>query len=236
MSLVDQKICAWGGPFAATTLGIGLLMAGFVPPPAPTLSAEEIAAVYQGNALLIRLGMIISLFGIAGYAALVCVVSVQMRRIKASSLLPVYLQLGAGSIGVLTVMFPTMLFAIAAFRPEREPALTQLLNDVAWLLIIPAFPTFIAQFCGVAFGVFQDKSSVPVYPRWVGFFNLWVAVLFVPGGFAYLFQTGPFAWNGILAFWVAAGAFFLWLNVMTPMTLKAISNQKREPLGQPAFA
>lgn len=79
--------------------------------------------------------------------------------------LPPILQLGAGSIGVLTVMFPIMIFAITAFRPERDPQLTQLLNDAGWLIIIPAFPTFIAQFADIAFGTLQDKSAIPVFLR-----------------------------------------------------------------------
>jgi hypothetical protein len=225
--MLDQKVCAWGGPFSAACIGIGLLMAGFVPPPSPNLPAEEVAAFYQENAGMIRAGMIIGLVGIAGFAALVGVISAQLRRTVSRSRLAADLQLGAGSIGVLTVMFPLMIFAITAFRPERDPELTQLLNDIGWLIIIPAFPTFVAQFFAIAMGVLQDRGPEPVFPRWVAFFNLWVGLLFLPGGLAYLFRTGPFAWDGLLAFWVAAGAFFVWLILMTPLLLRAIRNEER---------
>ena len=225
MNVLDQKICAWGGPFCAVCLGAGLLMAGFVPPPSPTLTADQIAALYQADSVLIRTGMLLALTGIAGYIALVAAISVQMRRMRGISRLPTYLQLGAGSIGVLTVMFPLMVFAAAAFRPERSPQLTQMLNDLGWLLITPAFPTFIAQFLAIAFGTLQDTSSKPVLPRWAAYFNVWIAVLFVPGGFAYFFRTGPFAWNGLLAFWIAAGAFFVWILVMTRLTLLSINEE-----------
>ena len=227
MKFIDQKICAWGGPFCATFLGFGLLVSGFVPPPSPNLSANEIAAIYQANPNMIRLGMVLGLFGIAGYCALVGAVSVQLHRMQGISRLAPYLQLGAGSIGVLTVMFPIMIFGVAAFRPERDPQMTQMLNDLGWLIIIPAFPTFLAQFGAIAFGILQDKSPKPVFPRWAAYFNVWVGVLFVPGGFAYFFRTGPFAWNGLLAFWVAASAFFAWLVVMTPLLLKAISDEEQ---------
>lgn len=229
MQIFDQKICAWGGPFCAAFLGIGLLLAGFVPPPSPGLDAAAIAAIYQSDATMIRAGMILGLVGIAGYAALVGAISAQLRRMRGISRLAPDLQLGAGSIGVLTVMFPVMIFAITAFRPERDPALTQMLNDVGWLIIIPAFPTFIAQFGAIAFGIFGDTSVRPVYPRWAAFFNLWVGVLFLPGGFAYFFRSGPFAWNGLLAFWVAAGAFFVWLLVMCWLTLRAIADEAAPP-------
>lgn len=223
MSRIDQKICAWGGPFCAATNGAGLIMAGFLPPPSPSLSATEIAALYTANAPWIRAGMILTLLGIVGFCSMIAVVSTQMRRMLLDNRLPVYMQLGAGSIGVLTVMFPTMIFAIAAFRPERDPALTQLLNDLGWLIIIPAFPTFLAQYGAIAMGILADRRPVPVYPRWVAYLNIWIALLFVPGAFAFIFKHGPFAWNGILSFWVAASAFFTWLVVMTPLTIKAIN-------------
>lgn len=227
MKFYDQKISAWGGPFCAAFFGSGLLLAGFVPPPSPSLSAAEIAEIYQANFSLIRVGMVLSLTGIAGFVSLVAAISVQMRRMQGISRLPTYLQLGGGSIGVLTVMFPIMVFAITAFRPERDAQLTQLLNDIGWLLIIPAFPTFIAQFLAIAAGVFQDSGARPVFPRWAAYFNVWIAVLFTPGAFSYFFRTGPFAWNGLFAFWVAAGAFFVWLMVMTWLTLRAIDAEAR---------
>lgn len=226
MTAMDQKVCAWGGPAGAACIGVGLLLAGFVPPPSATLEALEVASLYRENAGMIRLGMVIGLLGIAGYAMLVAAISTQMRRQQLPSQLPVYLQLGAGSIGVLTVMFPLMIFAVAAFRPERDPQLIQLLNDLGWLIIIPAFPTFIAQYLGIAFGIFQDRSPSPPFPRWLGYFNLWVMVLFMPGGAAYFFRTGPFAWDGILAFWLAASAFFAWLLVMCWQLLRAINAQE----------
>ena len=225
MNFLDQKMCAWGGPFCAAFLGVGLLMAGFVPPPSPELTPREIAEIYLTNANMSRAGMLLGLVGIAGYVALVGAISAQMRRMQGISRLPPDLQLGAGAIGVLTVMFPVMIFAVAAFRPERDPQMTQMLNDLGWLVIIPAFPTFLAQFMAIAFGTLQDKSPRPVFPRWAAYFNVWVGVLFVPGGFAYFFRSGPFAWNGLLAFWVAAGAFFVWLLVMSWLLLKAINDE-----------
>ena len=227
ITAVEQKISAWGGPFCAILFGAGLFVAGFIPPPSPQLSAGEIAAFYQTNSVAIRLGMSLGLLGMAGYIAFVAAVSAQMRRIQGVSPLPVLLQLGAGSIGVLTVMFPIMIFAITAFRPERKPELTQLLNDTGWLIIIPAFPTFLAQFLAIAFGTLQDESPQPVFPRWAAYFNLWVGLLFMPGVLAFFVRTGPFAWNVLISFWVAAAAFFAWLVVMTLLTLRAIDADPR---------
>lgn len=228
MNRIDQKICAWGGVFCSALFGAGLLIAGFIPPPSPDLPAQAVAAIYREHGLAIRLGMILGLFGMAGWCAFVGVLSAQMRRMRTGSDLPALLQLGSGSIGVLTVMLPIMVFAAAAFRPERDPALTQLLNDLGWLIIIPAYPTFIAQFGAIALGTLLDRSPKPVFPRWSAYFNLWVMLLFLPGGFAYFFRSGPLAWNGLFDFWLAAGAFFAWLVVMTPLVLRAIDEDPAE--------
>jgi heme/copper-type cytochrome/quinol oxidase subunit 3 len=61
MNVLDQKICAWGGPFCAVCLGAGLVLAGFVPPPSPTLTADQIAALYQADSIMIRTGMLLGL-------------------------------------------------------------------------------------------------------------------------------------------------------------------------------
>ena len=227
MRSIDQKIAAWGGPFCAAFLGTGLVVANFLPPPSPDLAATEIAVFYQHNSVVIRIGMLLGLIGIAGYAAMVGAITAQMRRMQGISRMPPELQLGAGSIGVLTVMFPLMIFAIAAFRPERDAQMTQMLNDLGWLIIIPAFPTFIAQMLAISAGIFQDQSAQPVFPRWAAYFNAWVCVLFVPAGFAYFFRAGPFAWNGLISFWLAATAFFVWLLVMAWLLLRAINNESR---------
>lgn len=225
MNFIDQKICVWGGPWCALFFGAGLLLAGFVPPPSPTLSADEVAAIYQSHPNQIRSGIVLCLVGIAGYAAFIGPISVQLRRIQGTSRLPAYVQLSTGAIGVLTVMFPMMVLGAVAFRPDRDPQLTQMLHETGWLLIIAAFPTFLAQFGSIAIGILQDKNEKPVFPRWVAYFNVWVGLLFIPGGFAFFFYSGPFAYDGLLAFWIAASAFFAWLVVMTPVLLRAIGSE-----------
>ena len=88
MNTAWQKIFACGGPFCAVMFGGGLFLMGFVPPPVPTLSPEEIAAVFQRDYLSIRIGVMMSLIGLAGWAAYVGVISIQLRRIPTMDCLP----------------------------------------------------------------------------------------------------------------------------------------------------
>ncbi len=62
--------------------------------------------------------------------------------------------------------------------------------------------------------IMSVQHEQPIFPRWVGYFNIWVAVLFIPGGLLTFFKTGPVAWNGLLAFWMPVVVFFAWYIVM----------------------
>ena len=70
--------------------------------------------------------------------------------------------------------------------------------------------------------IVSDNHERPVFARWLGYFNIWVAILFLPGGLITFFKSGPFAWNGLLAFWLPLTVFFLWYIVMFFALLKAI--------------
>jgi hypothetical protein len=63
---------------------------------------------------------------------------------------------------------------------------------------------------------------VQAYRRWVGYAKL--MILFLPGALLPFFHAGPFAWNGIIGFWLVAVAFFGWIFMMWRMTVRAIRN------------
>ena len=121
----------------------------------------------------------------------------------------------------------------AAFRPERAPQLTLLLNDFAWLAFTTPVGFVFAQNLCLALGIYMDARSKPIFPRWVGHFNILMGLLMAPGALAMMFTTGPFAWNGILAFWLRIGAFALYVLVMFFVVRTAIDRQVHEA-GQPA--
>jgi hypothetical protein len=60
----------------------------------------------------------------------------------------------------------------------------------------------------------------------------------VPGCLIAMFKSGPFAWNGLLAFWMPAIAYALWVMVMILPMLKAVGGQSSDGgrIGKPAQA
>lgn len=70
--------------------------------------------------------------------------------------------------------------------------------------------SFALQNAAVGVAILRDRRAEPVLPRWLGYLGLWAAVLYMPSCLALFFHEGPFAWNGIFTFWLAAAAFVIW--------------------------
>ena len=87
-------------------------------------------------------------------------------------------------------------------------------------------PFLVALCLFLAVAIYLDQQARPVFARWVGHFNLLVAMALVPAAFAGLTLTGPFAWNGFLSFWVKSVAIALWLIVMALVLGQAIEGDR----------
>ena len=227
MNAKSQILCALCGILCPLIFFGGLWpAAGFFPPPPPLEGAADIAAYYQAHTNGIRLGALLIMISAAFYIPFTAAIGAQMRRIE-HPLTPVltYTQLGAGFCSAWLFLLPGLVWTAAAFRPERPPDITQAFNDFAWIVTVMPFMLAVTQNLALGFTIISDKQPEPIFPRWVGFFNLWVALLFLPGGLLTFFKAGPFAWNGILAFWVPACVFGPWFFVISISVMRAARRQ-----------
>jgi hypothetical protein len=158
-------------------------------------------------------------------------ISAQLRRIEKDSPVWTYAQLVTGCAAHMAIIVGAMQMTAVAFRPDRGPELTYLLYDVAWLwLVMPGTPA-VLQNVSIGIAILSDRDSSPLFPRWLGFFNIVVGLLIMPGAMVTYFKAGAFAWNGLFAFWLPASLFGPWLIVMFVMIRKAITRQSL--LGEP---
>jgi hypothetical protein len=225
MSTFDQRLAAWSGIVFTVLFGAGLGCAGWIPLPTPNMSAEQVVAMYQANTNGIRLGMVLMVFGSVFYLAMTVVTAHQMKRMQGSTLAPTF-QLVTGVVNMTTFFYGPLIMGVAAFRPDRSAEVTYALHDLGWLIFIMPFAPATFQCLSVALGVLSDQGREKVFPRWFGFMSLWAGLLFTPGGLVFFFKTGPFAWNGLLAFYIAATAFFVWIVALVILLLKAIKSQE----------
>ncbi|MGH8595934.1 MAG: hypothetical protein ACREXT_04670 [Gammaproteobacteria bacterium] len=229
MNTRNQLLCAWSGIAFTIAFMVGFwIVAGFVPPPTPTATATEIAAMYQNNTWQIRTGLLLMMAASGLMSPFLAVISIQMKRMEGSPHILTYTQLSSGTVGVLFLIIPCLIWTTAAFRPERDPEMILLLNDFGWILFLLPFTSFVVQNFAIGLAILGDKNAEPVFPRWVGFFTFWVAILFLPGGLLTFFKTGPFAWHGLFAFWIPLNIFFAWYIVMVVYLRRGIIAQAQE--------
>ena len=114
---------------------------------------------------------------------------------------------------------------MAAFRPERDPQLISLLNDMAWFFFIAPVGTIVVQNLCFALSVYLDARPDPVFPRWVAHFNVAVALLLIPSAFSVLFTSGPLAWNGGVSFTLRLLVFAVFTVVMFLVLLRTVNRQ-----------
>lgn len=222
-----QRLSAWS---AVLFLGIFFLgwaiLGGYLPPPSPSASAAEIAEFYNRSPNVLRTGLVIVQFSLIFYFPWIAVISAQLKRIPGVSAVCTYTQLIGGLTGVVALLLPYFFWVAASFRPERDPNLLLLLNDMGWLVFSMTFAPFVAQNLAIALAILSDRQSVPVFPRWFGYVSLWIAFSFVPAGFILFFKSGPFAWTGLIGFWVPLAAFSVWTFILVGLILKAIKRQE----------
>jgi hypothetical protein len=163
------------------------------------------------------------------------VIVVQMKRMATPSHVLAYCYLAAAANGATLLAIADIFWLVAAFRPERNPQLTQLLNDLAWLVFIaPVGMIVVANLC-LALAVWLDARAQPVFPRWVAPFSLVIAAAMAPASCAVVFRTGPLAWDGAISFWLRNIAFVLYIAVMFVVLRSAIARQAAEPIAGAAI-
>ncbi|MEH3141295.1 MAG: hypothetical protein PGN37_14185 [Mycobacterium kyogaense] len=220
---------AWCGVafIVAFFAGWGLI-AGFIPAPSPVKPQAEVVAYFTDNQYRIITGCIVTMGGIMFLAPFTSVVAAQMRRIEGPSRVLANTQVFSGAVTAAVATVSCLIFLVAAYRPDRNPDVTEMLSDFGFTTFIGPFAPAFAQCVVLALAIFSDRRPQPVYPRWVGYANAWSAVLFLPGPVLFYFLSGPFAWNGVAAFWIPANAFGAWFLIMTHATISAVRRERED--------
>lgn len=226
MNTRGQLILLWLTPLAGALFLVAFfLFPGFSPPMSPTLSPEQVAAFFQANVAEIRAVVIFCNVIGASLVPLFATIAVQMLRVVNSSPVFAYAYIMCAGIGMTSFILADYCWGVAVFRPDRDPQLLSLLNDMAWIFFItPVGLLFIQNIC-LALSIYLDARSQPVFPRWVAHFNIVTAILLLPGAFALLQKTGPLAWDGLLSFDLRLATFAVYVAVMFVVLLSVVKRQ-----------
>jgi hypothetical protein len=209
-------------------VGAFLLVAGFIPPSDPGATAEQIVQMYASRSGAIKIGMVFSMLGSALLVPFGVAISGQLKRIDGGRALAT-VQMVSCALLALEFITPIAVFMAASFRVDaRSPELTRALNDVGWILFVTVIWSVWVQLLAIGWAILIDRREQPILPRWTGYLNLWVALLIMPAGIVAFFTHGPFAWNGLIGFFVPLTAFSAWIASMTWTVHRALTVQIAE--------
>ncbi|MCG5434165.1 hypothetical protein LV457_17990 [Mycobacterium sp. MYCO198283] len=227
--LAAQRITLWMTAGVAVVFAVAFAaFPGFFPPMSPRWSAAEVADFYRQHAAMIRFSMItFNLFGVMLVPFFMLIV-VHMKRMATPSPVFAYCFLAGAASGATLFAIADLMWLLAAFRPERDPALVVLLNDLAWIVFSAPVGMIVAQLVCLALAVRLDTRAEPVFPKWVAWFSLAVAAAITPSAGAAVVTSGPLAWDGVVSFWLRIVAYGVFLVVMFAVLRRAIEQQARE--------
>jgi len=225
----SQRILIWWALISATVMGPAYyFLVGFLPPPSATLNAAEVALLYSTDNMELRIGVVIMLITAGFQLPWTIVVSVQMARLERG--VPVWsiMQCLAGALGVTLFVAPPLLWGVAAYTVDRAPEITLLMHELAFLVLTTPVSFFLLQAVPIAVVVLSQKDvQHSAFPRWIGYFSGWMALIAECGVLAMLFRTGPFSWNGLFVFWLPLGVFGIYFTVISLYMLKALKLQEQ---------
>lgn len=231
-----QLACAWCGPVMVVIWVVSFIaLARFIPPPPPQSGEEEILRMFTDHAVMIRLGLMLTMFASALLVPWAAVIAVQMSRIEGERPVLAITQVAQASLLSLEFIVPIMVWQTAAYRPSPERIrLVYMLNDMGWLMFVGVISSAVMQCLCLGIAILMDKRDRPIFPRWSGYLSLWTALLLAPAGVVPLFKSGPFAWNGVLSFWLVLSAFCIWVGVTSWLLIAAIKREAHQ--AEPAAA
>lgn len=209
--------------FAAMWLGWGIL-----PPPSPSMPLEEWAAHFTDNSTAVFLGSMSMMFGASLFMVFFGGLFSCLKRIEGQNSPLTYGMLMIVPFGFFPMFVMVVFLVEAAFRPEASPEIVGMLADISiFMLVIPGLVGMV-QYGITGLVILLDKRDEPIMPRWVGYTSIWVGVLSLPGIVIPFFKTGPFAWNGIFAFWLPAILFGVMLTVIMWAMIRAAKHPEMQ--------
>lgn len=215
MNQRSEKLCAWAVVPGMLFFFLAMWpLLHFLPPLSPAMTASQFADIYRAHLTSMRLGSMAMLVGGACLMPFVAAISAVMLRMGGRPAPLAWTQLASGLLTFVPLYLSGIFFAAAAFRGQRGADDILVISDIGWLFLVMPVPPFLLQLFAIGIAVLNDDSARPVFPRWVGYLNFWVGLLSIGGLMVPLFKTGPFAWNGLFAYWLPLTVFGPWMLIM----------------------
>jgi len=224
---LDQWIGFWIVPIFFNLFGLVFVpLSWMMPPRSPDSSTQEIVAFMQSPNLLIACVILTLTYGL-GAVANACYL-VQMRRMSVSPVLRFAMIVGAITGTIVGCLFPMFCFGLGAFRPGYDPEILAMLYDFGYLSFIGSMGCFCIMWMPFGLSILLDKNNI--LPKWLGYYTVWQFVSELVIAPVWIAKTGPFAWNGLVSFYLAMALYVPWQFIVYLCVYRAIRDQPESEL------
>ncbi|MCW3040945.1 MAG: hypothetical protein JWM31_2850 [Solirubrobacterales bacterium] len=215
---------AWCAPIFTLLTAIGFLgLSHMYDPAAAHLSPVELSAFYADRHVAVEVGMSLLCVGTAFLAIFSVQLGIELWRIEGRSILMSASQ-ALGGFGVVMLIFISCCLWIgAAYRAgNADPDVTVALNDAAWFGFLVGWVMLALQMATTAAITLHDKRADPLVPRWFSWAAAVGAVLLVTANGCAVTKTGPFAWDGVLGYYLPMAIWGTWLDGHAVLVRRAV--------------
>lgn len=197
-----------------------------MPPRRPDITPDQVAAFFEENALGIKIGFG-ALMIVAGFVGTANgLIAYQIRRMSVHPAFA-YAFIGTLAVGAMPgFLWGAFAFLAAVLRPDRSPETLMLLYDMAFLSYIGSLGCFAAAWAVLSAAILLDKNQI--YPKWFAYASIWQIITEFIAAVVFNFHSGPFAWNGLVAFYINTVVYVFWQVCQFWVLYKAV---QRQPLG-----
>ena len=196
-----------------------VLLLRIIPPPRPDVGYEYMTHFFETHHTTIRIGLGLLCLVFGGHAVANGFVTYHMKRMSSGPTFA-YVYMGGLAIGTIPgMLLVAFCFSAATMRPDREPRIIGLLYDLGMLSFQGSLGCFATAYLAFAIAILVDKNGI--FPKWLAYLTIWQIVTEVIATQMWQQTSGPFAWNGSIAFWLAVIVFGVWLNCQGLMLKKA---------------
>lgn len=226
------KLFAWAGPvYVVTIIAAWAWVAKFLPPPVESWNIQETFQFYLDNSLRIRLGMMLTLIFTPLYYIWGIVVSRLIARAEGPEGVMGPLQL-LGAFGTVVVTWGSCSgWLSAAFDTGlKSPDSIKAVADWSWMWFNATVMVSVFQFIAFGIGCMVDKRQEPLIPGWFSWLSVGMGLTMMLALLTPLFRDGPFAWHGLMTYYVGLADFFLWILIASYFVLKGIGRLQREAM------
>jgi hypothetical protein len=230
-----ERVFVLVGLAVVPLLFISMLLAGTFPPWDPSWAPEKVVQVLTSEKTRTGVGFMIHTAGVSLFALWGAAVTVSIYRMEAGRRLPI-LAVAQGILAGGNVVYFELIplvWSSAQYRAgEVAPEITMSFTDFGWFLYLGTWAPFSLQAIVIAIAVLEDQKRKRVFThgRLVAFWSFAFATVGLFSAPMGLFKSGPFAWDGLLAFWVVVVTWGFWELTLTWQMHAAIGRDEKRKL------